>query len=199
MTLLCDLAKKYGTDKGAQENGGWGYTPIYDQVLAPIRDQVRNVLEVGICGFRDIPNNVVGASLFMWKDYFPNAVIHGLDNDSRFVFNDQHRIATALCDAYAPTSLGDALKLFGEPVPHFEFICDDAVHEPLEQVHLFNMLWPFLTPGGVYAIEDVCPTKCWGSELGHMIHLMLGSHDDVVQVREFTTHKAERLLLAFKA
>lgn len=198
MTKLCDLAKQYGTDKGAQENGGWGYTPAYDQVLGNMGpDQVRNVLEIGICGYRDIPNNVVGASLFMWKDYFPNAIIHGLDNDGRFIFHNQDRIRTALCDAYNAEDLSRVLKDW--LVPKFEFICDDAVHEPMEQVHLAMMLWPFLVPGGVYAIEDVCPTKLAGSDLNHMVQPLLTALPDCVQLREITTHKAERLLLLFKA
>jgi hypothetical protein len=198
MTALCDLAKKYGTDKGAQENGGWGYTPAYQQVLDNMGpDQVRNVLEIGICGYRDIPNNVVGASLFMWKDYFPKATIHGIDNDGRFIFNDQARIKTALCDAYNPIELGRALKDWG--TPRFEFICDDAIHEPMEQVHLALTLWPFLVPGGVYAIEDVCPVKMAGGDMNHMIQPLLMACPDMVQVREITTHKAERLLLLFKA
>ena len=198
MTALCDLAKKYGTDKGAQENGGWGYTPAYTEVLGNMGPlNVRNVLEIGICGHRDIPNNVVGASLFMWKDYFPNAIIHGIDNDGRFIFHDQHRIRTALCDAYRPEQLGRVLKDWG--APQFEFICDDAVHDPLPQMNLCMMLWPFLVPGGVYAIEDVCPYKCPGGELDALIRPILTAFPDCVQVREITTHKDERLLLLFKA
>ncbi len=198
MTLLCDLAKQYGTDKGARENGGWGYTPAYQEVLDIMGpDQVRNVLEVGICGYRDIPNNVVGASLFMWRDFFPNARIHGIDNDSRFIFNDQHRIATAQADAYDGASLGAALKAFG--APKFEFICDDAVHDPIVQIKLAQMLWPLLVPGGIYAIEDVCPYKCTGGEIKHMIDVLLYALADLVQVREIATHKDERLLLLFKA
>src|SRR5262249_3894322 len=59
MTELCDLCVKYGTDKVT-----WGYTPHYFERFADKRDKVRRVLEIGICGYRDIPNNVVGASLF---------------------------------------------------------------------------------------------------------------------------------------
>lgn len=197
MTLLCDLAKKYGTDKGAQENGGWGYTPAYQEVFDNMgRDQVRNVLEIGICGYRDIPNNVVGASLFMWRDAFPNAQVFGIDNDSRFIFNDQQRISTAQADAYNPASLQAALNSFGRP--KFEFICDDAIHDPVVQMLLVGMLWPFLVPGGVYAIEDVCPYKCTGGNLEYMINGLLLALPECGQIREVTTHKDERLLLLFK-
>jgi len=42
MTELCQLATKYGTDKA-----GW-YTPVYDLLLSGRRQQVKNVLEIGI-------------------------------------------------------------------------------------------------------------------------------------------------------
>src|SRR4051812_41268816 len=67
-SLLESLFTKYGTDKGI-----WGYTGAYEKYLEARRFTVRRVLEIGICGHRDIPNNVVGASLFAWRDYFPNA------------------------------------------------------------------------------------------------------------------------------
>ena len=46
-------------------------------------------------------------------------------------FNDQPRIQTALCDAYDERSLANALHAFRWP--QFDFICDDAVHDPLPQ------------------------------------------------------------------
>ena len=122
MSLLESLFTKYGTDKGI-----WGYTPYYEEAMEARRFEVKNVLEIGICGFRDIPNNVVGASLFVWRDYFPNAVIHGVDNDGRFIFHDQHRIRTAEVDAYNQVALADRLQEWGVK---FDMIVDDAVHDP---------------------------------------------------------------------
>lgn len=201
MTMLCDLAKQYGTDKGARVNGGWDYTPIYHDVLEERHNRVTSVLEIGICGFRDIPNNVVGASLFMWRDYFPQAKIFGLDNDSRFVFNDQFRIYTALCNAYDDRQLANALKTFQQnnmSARTYDFICDDAVHDPLPQIDLCLMLWPYLKPGGIYAIEDVCPYKCTNGQLTSMARPLLMSLPDLTEIKEFSTHKDERLLLLYK-
>lgn len=196
MTILCDLAKQYGTDKGARENNGWGYTPVYHSHLDNRRPSVQKVLEIGICGHRDIPNNVVGASLFMWKDYFPNADIYGLDNDSRFIFHDQQRIFTTLADAYDAAQLGAALRAWS--APKFDFIVDDAVHDPLPQIDLALMLWPSLKPGGIYAIEDVCPYKCMHNRLDSLVRPLMLAYDDMA-VDEHITHKDERLLLLHKA
>jgi hypothetical protein len=70
---LTRLAIRHGTDK-------WGphfYTPIYHELLAPLRDRPVKLLEIGVggYGFRKIG----GASLAMWADYFQWGTILGLD------------------------------------------------------------------------------------------------------------------------
>lgn len=152
MSYLEELFTKYGTDKGI-----WGYTQYYDEIVGPARYHVRRVLEIGICGHRDIPNNVVGASLFAWRDYFPNAEIYGVDNDGRFIFNDQQRIHTAQLDAYDSDWLHQTLVQWGGS--QFDVIIDDAVHDPEPQIKLMNSLAPWLIEGGKYFMEDVCPYK----------------------------------------
>ena len=185
MTELCDLCVRYGTDKVT-----WGYTPYYYERFKDRREKVRNVLEIGIGGFRDIPNNVIGASLFVWRDFFPNAEIFGIDNDNRFIFNDQERIHTALCDAYDADQLADVIGEWGVN-DLFYFIVDDAVHDPVPQVNLYNQLYPLLSESGFYAIEEACPYKLPNHDLEHMFRLM--KYWDEIHVIE--TAKPERLLL----
>lgn len=185
MSLLEELFTIYGTDKGI-----WGYTEAYEKHLD--RNVVRNVLEIGICGFRDIPNNVVGASLFAWRDYFPNATVYGIDNDSRFIFNDQARIKTALADAYDPVQMA---ALMAEWHPSFDFICDDAVHDPLPQLALLQTLWPFVSAGGVYAIEEFCPYKVMSER--QFVSLVLGLAPEA-NITVYETHKPERLMILRK-
>jgi len=151
---LNSLFTKFGTDKGI-----WGYHPYYEEAMGKQRLRVKKVLEIGICGFRDIPNNVVGASLFVWRDYFPNAEIYGVDNDSRFIFNDQPGIHTALCDAYVPAQLREALDSMGAGFDDFDMIVDDAVHDPEPQLALLNFLAPYLKLDGRYFVEEACGYK----------------------------------------
>lgn len=185
--MLGDLFTKYGTDKGI-----WGYTPYYEALMEPRRFDVKRVLEVGICGYRDIPNNVVGASLFVWRDYFPNAEIYGIDNDGRFVFNDQHRIHTMQLDAYCPHSLDAAMKVFGG---EFDMIVDDAVHDPAPQIQLMNALAPYLRPGGYYFMEDVCPYKMKDGDLGAGLYDHIRGYSSIVAG---STPKPEVLVIAVK-
>jgi hypothetical protein len=188
-----DLFIRYGTDKGGP--WGWGYSSAYQHHLEPVRESARNVLEIGICGHRDIPNNVVGASLFAWRDFFPHAQVYGLDNDERFIFNDKPRITTRLTNAYDVGDLGAALKEFNKML---DFVCDDAVHDPDPQIELCAQIWPFVETGGIYAIEDVCPYKLPGSDL-RLMKKQLVDRCPGMSILEYATHKAERLLVCTKA
>ncbi len=195
MTELCDLCEKYGTDKGPRRMNGWDYSPTYDTVLKSRRASTKKVLEVGICGYRNIPNNVVGASLFVWRDYFPNAVIYGLDNDNRFIFNDQDRIYTSLCNAYDSDQLRKSIASLGLVYEDLDFIVDDAVHDPPQQVALLKDLWPYLAPGGIYAMEDVCPCKLINGDVTGMFPFF---PKDRERVQIVNTYKDEKLLLIYK-
>jgi hypothetical protein len=188
MSYLESLFTKYGTDKGI-----WGYTPYYEEAMEQRRFDVKRVLEIGICGYRDIPNNVVGASLFVWRDYFPNAEIYGIDNDGRFIFNDQHRIHTAQCDAYDHDSLMRVIEGFGV---QYDMIVDDAVHDPEPQAFLLNRLGPLLVPGGRYFVEEACPYKVDGDILDFYKARL---HPDAYRaLLACVTHKPEELVIGVK-
>lgn len=59
---LTELATKYNTDKLQH-----GYLPFYE---AHLPKNPRRILEIGVD---------TGASIRMWREYFPEAEIHGLD------------------------------------------------------------------------------------------------------------------------
>jgi predicted O-methyltransferase YrrM len=135
MTELCEIATKHRADKATT----WGYTPIYFEWL---NRGAQTVLEIGVYG---------GASLFTWRDFFPEARIYGVDIDMHYFEPDgDARIKTITCDAYNRDVMAPHLAAIG-PI---DFIVDDCVHMKDEQVELLNQLWPSLRPGGVYAIEE---------------------------------------------
>lgn len=135
--LLDILAEKYGTDKRILCHG---YTRAYDKFFEPIRKKVKNLVEVGICD---------GASLKMWRDYLPNATIHGLDIDQKCVdtTKGEPRIITHLKSGCDPDYWKD---LTFKP----EIILDDGSHVVEEQVSMLANAWDSLAPGGYYVIED---------------------------------------------
>jgi hypothetical protein len=142
MTPLCELALKYGTDKYP-----W-YTPFYDSLLRDRRDSVRRVLEIGIGtpeAMSHVPNYKPGASLRMWRDYFPEASIIGVDIDDRVMFRED-RITTHF-RGYAPASLD------------FDLIIDDGSHQAEDQIRDAKDLISRVMRGGYYIIEDVNDPK----------------------------------------
>lgn len=148
MTLLCDLAAKYGTDKAWPHR----YTPVYHEILAPRVESVRRVLEIGICVTRDIKNGRTGASLFMWEEFFPNAQIYGIDIDRASMVN-KGRISSYWGDQGDEASLHVAVEGMGGP--GFDVIVDDGSHDPVLQLAAARTMLPMLNVGGTYFIEDI--------------------------------------------
>lgn len=146
-TPLCELAMKYGTDKCVPAK----YTPVYHRLLGGSAEQVKDVLEIGICAKRDIPNHRTGASLFMWRDYFPNARIVGIDIDPASMVFDE-RIRSFMIDQSSRPQLHGLMKNFGDG---FDLIVDDGSHNPVHQLVSLQTLLPYVRNGGTYVIEDI--------------------------------------------
>lgn len=136
MTLLCELADKYGSDKHATH----GYTPLYYDLLN--NKPVMSLLEIGI---------YKGSSLLMWRDFFPDARIYGIDCKPPFL-HDAERITSLLANQNDAV----ALREIGETYGPFDIIIDDAAHWPEYQMAAMGALLPHLADRGLYFIED-----CW--------------------------------------
>ncbi|MEK7113092.1 MAG: hypothetical protein AAB875_07320 [Patescibacteria group bacterium] len=156
-TELCKIAYKYGTDKcpklAEDNNGGHTYTPVYYDFLKDKGD-VKKVLEIGI-GSRESMNwnpehHQVGASLKMWRDFFPEAHIYGVDIDETAIFQDD-RITTYKLDS---TRGGDISWLFKQTGTDFDVVIDDGSHRTYDQLRTFRLIFPHLKKDALYFIED---------------------------------------------
>ncbi len=136
---------------------------MYYQLLAPRKHSIKTVLEIGVGNvglMRDISGEsyLPGASLRVWRDFFPNAVIYGLDIDKTVLFNDA-RIQCFYTDQSSAESLLAAVAKIGaasnQPRPTFDLIVDDGSHDPRHMILTFSTLNQFLSPGGLYIIEDI--------------------------------------------
>ena len=151
LTPLCELAKKYQTDKGGRHfmyNGQPSehcheYTPLYYDIFKDKTEKVRRVLEIGVNS---------GASLRMWEEFFPNAEIIGLDIDFNYLFN-AGRIKCLYANAGDSESLRGAVLDAGS-MPLYDLIVDDGSHDLSDQVCSLQTLLPMLAPDGVYIVED---------------------------------------------
>jgi len=160
-TALCALAEKYGCDKTPSILHH--YTPLYDMLFRC--RPVRRVLEIGILN---------GASLRMWRDYFPKAEIFGLEINPDVLFAED-RIQTCQCDASDASSLRAAAALFGG---HFDLIIDDASHLPSDQITAAWALEPYLAAGGLHVIEDVALPATVSAGISRR-HLMIRTSADL--------------------
>jgi hypothetical protein len=136
---LDELAVKYGTDKGPENHM---YTSKYSLYLEQYRDVEFNLLEIGVFD---------GASVKMWKEYFPKANIVALDIDPRCKQYEEDRIDIHIGDQTDVKFLQDVFNKYG----HFEVILDDGGHSWKQQIVSFETLFPRLTPGGLYFLEDM--------------------------------------------
>lgn len=164
LTNLCD---KYGSDKGSALQTGhlykWNphcYTEFYDLIFRNIRMNVRTVFECGI-GSSDLhlPANMgknakPGASLRVWREYFPNAEIYGADIDSKILFSED-RITTFQLNQLDAVSIRNAFVDFD--TKFFDFILDDGLHTFEAATTLFAHTNHLLSLNGIYIIEDVTP------------------------------------------
>lgn len=149
-TPLCRLARKYGSDKCPWISHT--YTPEYHRLLNGLN--VKNMLEIGI-GNVPLMMPIVGekyqpgASLRMWRDYFPEANVYGCDIVSSVLF-EEDRIKTFWVDQSSEEILQKQV-----PDLQYELILDDGSHNPDHMETSFKALWPRVSPNGLYIIEDI--------------------------------------------
>lgn len=147
---LDSLAIEYNTDKSSLYHN---YTKIYSNLYDNIRDSVKGVLELGV---GNLGNSDTGASLKMFRDYFTNATIVGVDIDNRANIDLGDRVHIVIGDQTRKSVLDKALSYLDD----VNLIIDDASHINRFTIATFEYLFKFLNPGGIYIIED---TQCSGS------------------------------------
>lgn len=137
---LDEITLKRGNLKGSQHHN---YMVEYEKYFAPIRETTRLVLEIGI---------EQGQSLQIWREYFPNAVVCGIDHAEIckryegertrvFIGEQQDEVfLKAMCD-----------QVEGQ----FDIIIDDGSHVLAQYIRSLRALSPKLKPGGYYFIEDI--------------------------------------------
>jgi hypothetical protein len=138
---LSELANKYGSDKCPKIKHS--YTPIYYQLFKDKRQSTKKVLEIGI--------GLQGASLKMWRDFFPNAGIYGADILPQAMFEDV-RIKSFICDQTNKDQLESLTKVIGTDI---DLVIDDGSHITDDQITTCTTLMPLLNKNVIYIIEDV--------------------------------------------
>jgi hypothetical protein len=165
VSLLCQL---YGSDKGSPVGGSpfypWAahtYAPVYEWLFAPLRGEVRKVFECGLGtnnpGVRSSmgAQGQPGASLRVWRDYFPGAMVVGADIDRAVLFSEE-RIVTGYLDQTAPDTIAQFFASLASGLrDDFDIMIDDGLHTFEAARCLLENALPHLKSGGFYIIEDM--------------------------------------------
>ena len=98
-------------------------------------------------------NGRPGASLYGWKEFFPNSEIFGADIDTNILFNTD-KIKTFYCDQ---TNSEIIKKMWNELAlqDNFDIIIEDGLHNFNANVCFFENSIHKLNPKGYFIIEDI--------------------------------------------
>ena len=92
-----------------------------------------------------------GASLRMWKEYFPNATIVGIDINPDCAAYEEERIVIHIADG----TTVECAKWVRENCDNPFIIIDDGGHTWKMQQNSLELLFPLLSRGGYYIVEDI--------------------------------------------
>jgi hypothetical protein len=141
--MLTQLGKKHNTDKCGHITNGKSYLDIYEQYFNNIKSNTLNILEIGI---RD------GCSLRMWKEYFHNSNIIGLDIDPRCSSMGEERIKVFIGSQNSEEITNEISNFTNGKL---DIIIDDGSHINKLTIESYKLLYKMLNPGGLYIIEDL--------------------------------------------
>lgn len=139
--MMGDLSR-YKTDKIKA-----GYLEIYKPLVTPLVGVPMTLLELGVLG---------GESLRLWRDYFPQGTIVGLDVNPVAMEDASDRVHIY----QGPQDDTDLLnRIASTHAPNgFDVIIDDASHlAGPTRISFWHLFREHLRTGGVYVIED------WGT------------------------------------
>jgi hypothetical protein len=152
---LIQLVDDTKTDKNTLHS----YLELYEKLLSPKKDTAKNVLEIGI-GPVKLQN---GGSIKLWKDYFTNATVYGLDIIPKEcvldeLVNDERVVLFTSTNAYDEIFFNENIL---KTNLKFDFMLDDGPHT-LESMKTFIRLYSkVMTDDGILIIEDVQSIDWW--------------------------------------
>jgi ubiquinone/menaquinone biosynthesis C-methylase UbiE len=151
---LTELADKYRTDKHYEHDY---FNLVYNDLFNPISKNIKKFVEVGIGG---------GGSVELWRDYFKNATIYGLDINPNISVENENRIKLKQINQSDKEQLNQFC--LEHPDNDIDVILDDGSHKMYDQQITLAKFFKILKPGGIYIIEDLhtsleatMPEKVW--------------------------------------
>ncbi len=174
---LTEIIKKYGSDKSLS-----GYDYFYKKLFKFYVGQNIDYLEIGLGTLiPDIPSTFVGnvnhyehytpaAVLKVWREYFENATIHGIDVGEDCMLRGEENIETFIMDSTNKVVCDERLTN-----NMYDIILDDGLHTAIGQLETLRNFFGRVKDNGIYVIED-----CGGG--GDGLNIFTDMKDDVLKV-----------------
>lgn len=154
LSKLCEIGKKYDTDKSSQRTNVTDsrhchpYTLFYDGLFDKKKDEQMDIAELGI---------FEGSSLLMWREYFEHSKIYGFDYDDVYINKfkenyDNDRIYLSKLDV---TNKESIINTFSSLNVLYDVIIEDTTHIFEDQIRVIENIHGYLKPGGILIIEDI--------------------------------------------
>jgi predicted O-methyltransferase YrrM len=151
---LCELGKKYDTDKSSQRSNVSNsrhchpYTLFYESIFKKKKGENLKIAELGI---------LYGGSLLMWKDYFINSQIYGFEYNNNLInyFKQKYNNDRITLSNIDVTNKNSIIKAFSELNELYDIIIEDTTHQFEDQIRVIETVYNFLKPGGILIIEDI--------------------------------------------
>jgi glycosyltransferase involved in cell wall biosynthesis len=152
ITNLCKIAMNFNSDKCPySQNTTSGhrhpYTPIYNDLFSPLRDEEINIAEIGI---------EQNDSINIWRRYFPLAKIYGFEYNQDYIDNAKSQ---NLMDVYYEDmdiqdekSIRTSLQKVGIK---YNIIIEDSTHIFEDQIRFIKNSIDYLKEDGILVVEDI--------------------------------------------
>jgi hypothetical protein len=142
-----DLEKYFIENKGKKLHKWFHYLEIYDKYFSKFRDRPIKILEIGVFG---------GGSMQMWKSYFSDVKIYGIDINPECKNHDDDNIEIFIGSQADRNFLGEVIHKIGS----IDILIDDGSHVMDHQIITFEELYNHINNGGIYICEDL-HTSYW--------------------------------------
>ena len=146
---LNEVFTHFATNKGSHfyfknaKHFGHGYDVFYEKLFKENRTKSLNIMEFGIHH---------GDSLAALSSYFPNAKIVGVDRNPFTTNYKSKRIRTLHCDVSSEKNLASLSNYLNKD---YDYIIDDASHNPIHQKLTLFSMFQNLKSGGIFVIEEL--------------------------------------------
>ena len=140
--------------KGTDKNTVHSYIDVYEELFSPIKNQVKNVLEIGVKG---------GQSILLWKYYFKNSNVYGMDISPKpKILEEVEGVHFIHGNAYSEKMM-DRVKNI-----KFDIMIDDGPHTLESMKYFVTNYSNFLADGGILVVEDLADIK-WVDQLKNLL------------------------------